>query len=126
VHQARRRPGERRLYRDLSTVRSEFQRALTEPPPVGARAQAWWPVVIAVERIVDATTATRVRVEHGAPVPTPAEVAAVARELADLAEALRTGEPLPEAEPDLLAPDCALARLHHEVHAARAVAAPVR
>ncbi|MEU9045015.1 MULTISPECIES: FUSC family protein [unclassified Kitasatospora] len=114
----------RRLYRDLSAVRSEFQRALTEPPPVGARAEAWWPVVIAVERIVDATTATRVRIEHGAPVPTAAEVGAVTRELADLAEALRTGRPLPEAGPDAPAPDCALARLHHEVHAARSVAAP--
>ncbi|MGA5821339.1 FUSC family protein [Kitasatospora sp. NPDC094028] len=111
----------RRLYRDLSTVRGEFQRALTEPPPVGARAEAWWPLVIAVERIVDTTTATRVRVEHGAPVPTSAEVAAVTQELADLAEALRTGEPPPPV-PDVLAPDCALARLHHEVHAARSVA----
>ncbi|WP_243437880.1 FUSC family protein, partial [Streptomyces sp. FH025] len=113
----------RRLYRDLSAVRSEFQRALTEPPPVGARAEAWWPLVVAVERIVDTTTATRVRVEHGAPVPTTAEVGAVTRELADLAEALRTGAPLPETDPDALAPDCALARLHHEVHAARALAA---
>ncbi|MFD9687500.1 FUSC family protein [Kitasatospora sp. NPDC059088] len=113
----------RRLYRDLSAVRSEFQRALTEPPPVGARAEAWWPLVIAVERIVDTTTATRVRVEHGAPAPTPAEVGAVARELTDLAEALRTGAPLPPGDPDPPAPDCALARLHHEVHAARAVAA---
>ncbi|MFE6054143.1 FUSC family protein [Kitasatospora sp. NPDC056446] len=114
----------RRLYRDLSAVRSEFQRALTEPPPLGTRAQAWWPLVIAVERIVDATTATRVRVEHGAPVPTAAEVGAVAGELADLAEALRTGRTLPEADPDALAPDCALSRLHHEVRAARSVAAP--
>ncbi|MQS15654.1 FUSC family protein [Streptomyces kaniharaensis] len=112
----------RRLYRDLSAVRSEFQRALTEPPPVAARAQAWWPLVIAVERIVDTTTATRVRVEHGAPVPSPAEVGAVARELADLAEALRTGEVLPEPPEGAIAPDCALARLHHEVHAARAMA----
>ncbi|MFD4655596.1 FUSC family protein [Kitasatospora sp. NPDC058444] len=114
----------RRLYRDLSTVRSEFQRALTEPPPVGTRAEAWWPVVIAVERIVDTTTATRVRIEHGAPVPTPAEVAAVTRELTGLAEALRGGEPLPATEPDALSPHCALARLHHEVHAARSVLAP--
>ncbi|MFJ8474433.1 FUSC family protein [Kitasatospora sp. NPDC094011] len=113
----------RRLYRDLSTVRSEFQRALTEPPPVGARAEAWWPLVIAVERIVDTTTATRVRVEHGAPVPSPAEVALVARELTDLAEALRAGTPAPPGGgPDTLAPDCALARLHHEVRAARSVA----
>ncbi|MFJ9844533.1 FUSC family protein [Kitasatospora sp. NPDC101155] len=114
----------RRLYRDLSTVRSEFQRALTEPPPVGARAEAWWPLVIAVERIVDTTTATRVRVEHGAPVPTPAEVGAATQELSDLAEALRTGAPLPPADPEAVAPDCALARLLHEVHAARSVAAP--
>ncbi|MFJ9443741.1 FUSC family protein [Kitasatospora sp. NPDC101235] len=113
----------RRLYRDLSAVRSEFQRALTEPPPVGTRAEAWWPVVIAVERIVDVTTATRVRIEHGALVPTAAEVTTVTRELTGLAEALRTGRPLPEAQPDVLSPDCALARLHHEVHAARSVAA---
>ncbi|MFF2141643.1 FUSC family protein [Kitasatospora sp. NPDC058190] len=114
----------RRLYRDLSTVRCEFQRALTEPPPVGARAEAWWPLVIAVERIVDTTTATRVRVEHGAPVPTPAEVGAVTQELSDLAEALRTGAPLPPVDPEAVAPGCALARLLHEVHAARSVAAP--
>ncbi|MFD5464258.1 FUSC family protein [Kitasatospora sp. NPDC127059] len=122
----------RRLYRDLSAVRSEFQRALTEPPPVGARAEALWPLVIAVERIVDTTTATRVRIEHGAAVPTPAEVGAVARELTDLAEALRSGAPLPPGGPDApdvpapdraVAPDCALARLHHEVQAARSVAA---
>ncbi|MFD4397419.1 FUSC family protein [Kitasatospora sp. NPDC058397] len=111
----------RRLYRDLSAVRSEFQRALTEPPPVGARAEAWWPLVIAVERIVDTTTATRVRVEHGAPAPSPAEVGAVVRELSDLAGALRSGGPLPEAGPDDLRPDCALGRLHREVQAARAV-----
>ncbi|MGW3042380.1 FUSC family protein [Kitasatospora sp. NPDC001159] len=114
----------RRLYRDLSAVRSEFQRALTEPPPVGARAEAWWPLVIAVERIVDTTTATRVRVEHGAPVPTPAEVGAVTRELTDLAEALRSGVPPPAGDLAALAPDCALARLHHEVHAAWSVVAP--
>ncbi|MFJ8624835.1 FUSC family protein [Kitasatospora sp. NPDC093550] len=114
----------RRLYRDLSTVRSEFQRALTEPPPTGARAEAWWPVVVAVERIVDVTTATRVRIEHGAPVPTAAEVGTVAGELADLAEALRTGRSLPEVAPDAPAPSGTLARLHHEVHAARSVAAP--
>lgn len=81
----------RRLYRDLSVVRSEFQRALTEPPPVGTRAAAWWPLVIAVERIVEATTATRVRVDHGEPEPPPAEVAAISRELTALADALRTG-----------------------------------
>ncbi|WP_424212889.1 FUSC family protein [Streptomyces sp. BI20] len=89
----------RRIYRDLSGVRSEFQRALTEPPPVGARAAAWWPLVVAVERIVDATTAARVRVNHGATAPEPAEVARLAAELRSLAEVVRSeGLPLTPVE----------------------------
>ncbi|WP_405007653.1 FUSC family protein [Kitasatospora purpeofusca] len=126
----------RRLYRDLSAVRSEFQRALTEPPPTGPRAAAWWPLVIAVERVVEATTATRVRVEHGEPAPPPGEVAAIAADLAALAGALRTGTPLPRPDgdaataagttgvaeatgPDVLGP------LRSEVRAACAIASPV-
>ncbi|MGV9267513.1 FUSC family protein [Kitasatospora sp. NPDC003701] len=125
----------RRLYRDLTAVRSEFQRALTEPPPTGARAAAWWPLVIAVERIVEATTATRVRIDHGVDPPPAAEVAAITRELDELAAALRAGAtdpaspgapassgvPAPadgDGEGEVLAP------LRHEVRAARAIAAP--
>ncbi|MEU3772173.1 FUSC family protein [Streptomyces sp. NPDC032472] len=80
----------RRIYRDLSGVRSEFQRALTEPPPTGARAAAWWPLVVAVERVVDATTAARVRVDHGAPPPGAEEVSALTTDLRALAECVRT------------------------------------
>ncbi|GGR14259.1 membrane protein [Streptomyces roseolus] len=115
----------RKLYRDLSTVRSEFQRALTEPPPTGTRAAAWWPLAIAVERIVDATTAARIRVAHGAPPPDPAEVAEVARELRELADGLRATDvlvpvraELPDDEDGVLAP------LRQEVRAARAIAGP--
>ncbi|MER6362634.1 FUSC family protein [Kitasatospora sp. NPDC001527] len=129
----------RRLYRDLSAVRSEFQRALTEPPPTGTRAAAWWPLVIAVERVVEATTATRVRVEHGVPAPAPQEVAALAAELAALAEALRTGTPLPAPPPDggpggepgdehgtgPGTADDVLGPLRREVRAACAIASPV-
>ncbi|MFF2351544.1 FUSC family protein [Kitasatospora sp. NPDC058115] len=119
----------RRLYRDLSAVRSEFQRALTEPPPVGTRAAAWWPLVIAVERVVEATTATRVRVEHGVPAPPPQEVAAIAADLAALAEALRTGTPLPAPEEGPAAAhgaaDDVLGPLRREVRAACAIASPV-
>ncbi|MFB6889473.1 FUSC family protein [Kitasatospora sp. NPDC056327] len=115
----------RRLYRDLSTVRSEFQRALTEPPPVGTRAAAWWPLVIAVERVVEATTATRVRVEHGVPAPPPEEVSAIAADLAALAGALRSGTPPPDpaAEPDGASE--VLGPLRREVRAACAIASPV-
>ncbi|MGW6392465.1 FUSC family protein [Streptomyces sp. NPDC055103] len=115
----------RKLYRDLSTVRSEFQRALTEPPPTGPRAAAWWPLVVAVERIVDATTAARIRVDHGAPAPDPAEVAAVERELRELSEGLRYTDTLVEVRAELPGDENGvLAPLRQEVRAARAIAGP--
>ncbi|GGU77704.1 membrane protein [Streptomyces litmocidini] len=115
----------RKLYRDLSAVRSEFQRALTEPPPTGTRAAAWWPLVVAVERIVDATTAARIRVDHGAPAPDPAEVAAVERELRELADGLRDTETLVEVRAELPGDENGvLAPLRQEVGAARAIAGP--
>ncbi|MER5960906.1 FUSC family protein [Streptomyces sp. NPDC002057] len=115
----------RKLYRDLSTVRSEFQRALTEPPPTGVRAAAWWPLVVAVERIVDATTAARIRVDHGAPAPDPAEVGAVERELRELADGLRDTDTLVEVRTDLPGDENGvLEPLRQEVRAARAIAGP--
>ncbi|MEU6354077.1 FUSC family protein [Streptomyces sp. NPDC047072] len=115
----------RRLYRDLSVIRTEFQRALTEPPPMGRRAAAWWPLVVAVERIVDATTAARVRVRHGAEPPSPAEVAQVALQLRQLADGLREAEELYAVRTDLPGPaDSVLEPLRQEVAAARAVAQP--
>ncbi|MEV0410379.1 FUSC family protein [Streptomyces sp. NPDC050448] len=115
----------RRIYRDLSGVRSEFQRALTEPPPTGARAAAWWPLVVAVERIVDATTAARVRVNHGAEAPRAEEVTTVITDLRALAEGVRSARtpaqlrpaaPRPGDETSVLAP------VRQEVAAARAIA----
>ncbi|MER5306832.1 FUSC family protein [Streptomyces sp. NPDC002773] len=115
----------RKLYRDLSTVRSEFQRALTEPPPTGPRAAAWWPLVVAVERIVDATTAARIRVDHGAPGPDPDEVTAVERELRELADGLRESDTLVEVRTDLVGDENGvLEPLRQEVRAARAIAGP--
>lgn len=123
--QAERVRARRRIYRDLSSVRSEFQRALTEPPPVGTRAAAWWPLVVAVERIVDATTAARVRVNHGAPEPPAAEVTGVQRQLRELAEGIRTSDTLVEVRTDLTGDeDGVLAPLRQEVAAARAIASP--
>ncbi|MFG3000548.1 FUSC family protein [Streptomyces sp. NPDC048340] len=115
----------RRIYRDLSGVRSEFQRALTEPPPTGARAAAWWPLVVAVERIVDATTAARVRVNHGAQPPAAAEVEQVTRQLRDLADGVRNS--LTPVRVDIPAEgdgSSVLAPLRQEVAAARAIAHP--
>ncbi|MEU7029237.1 FUSC family protein [Streptomyces sp. NPDC046275] len=115
----------RKLYRDMSSVRSEFQRALTEPPPAGDLAAAWWPLAIAVERIVDATTAARIRVDHGAAPPEPAEVAAVETQLRELADGLRSSDVLVEVRADLGGDeDGVLAPLRQEVRAARAIATP--
>ncbi|MCB5181280.1 FUSC family protein [Streptomyces antimicrobicus] len=117
----------RRIYRELSGVRTEFQRALTEPPPTGERAAAWWPLVVAVERIVDATTAARVRVNHGAAAPDQAEVAAMAARLRRLAQDVRRHRtpqeitlPPPAAPPRT----SVLHPLHNELLAARAITTP--
>ncbi|PBC62333.1 hypothetical protein BKI49_18950 [Streptomyces sp. Tue6028] len=119
---ARRR---RRLYRDLSAIRTEFQRALTEPPPTGRRAAAWWPLVVAVERIVDATTAARVRVRQGAAEPSAAEISHVVLQLRELSAGLRETEVLIAVRTDLTGPpDSVLEPLRQEVAAARAIASP--
>ncbi|MEV7869822.1 FUSC family protein [Streptomyces sp. NPDC088124] len=117
----------RRIYRDLSVVRTEFQRALTEPPPTGTRARAWWPLLVAVERVVDATTAARVRVDHGAPPPAPAETAAIERQLREMATGMRSSDVLVEVRAELGGDEKGvLAPLRHEVRAARAIASPQR
>ncbi|MFM9592486.1 FUSC family protein [Streptomyces scabiei] len=115
----------RRLYRDLSAIRTEFQRALTEPPPIGRRAAAWWPLVVAVERIVDATTAARVRIKQGAEPPSTAEVDQVALQLRELSDGLRRTENLYEVRSDLSGPPgSVLEPLRQEVAAARAITTP--
>ncbi|MEV5978687.1 FUSC family protein [Streptomyces sp. NPDC052114] len=116
----------RGLYRDLSVIRSEFQRALTEPPPTGTRATAWWPLVVAVERILDATTAARVRIRHGAEPPEPDEVAEVAHELQGLAVGLRASDTLEKVDANFTPgpQDSVLEPLRQEVAAARAIASP--
>jgi uncharacterized membrane protein YccC len=116
----------RRLYRDLSAVRTEFQRALTEPPPIGRRAAAWWPLVVAVERIVDATTAARVRIKQGAEPPSTAEVTQVALQLRELSDGLRRTKTLYEVRSDLSGPPgSVLEPLRQEVAAARAITSPL-
>ncbi|MDX3761658.1 MULTISPECIES: FUSC family protein [Streptomyces] len=115
----------RRLYRDLSAIRTEFQRALSEPPPSGRRAAAWLPLVVAVERIVDATTAAGVRIRHGAQRPSPAEIFHVALQLRELSDGLRETDTLVAVRTDLTGPaGSVLEPLRQEVAAARAIASP--
>ncbi|MGW3668517.1 FUSC family protein [Streptomyces sp. NPDC005141] len=115
----------RRLYRDLSSIRTEFQRALTEPPPNGRRAAAWMPLVVAVERIVDATTAARVRVKQGAAEPSSVEISTIVLQLRELSEGLRETDVLVAVRSDLTGPSgSVLEPVRQEVAAARAIASP--
>ncbi|MES9520304.1 FUSC family protein [Streptomyces capoamus] len=115
----------RRLYHDLSVIRTEFQRALTEPPPTGRRAAAWWPLVVAVERIVDATTAARVRVRHGAAPPSSHEITQVTLQLRELSEGVRNADSPTAVRTDLTGPaGSVLEPLRQEVAAARALTSP--
>ncbi|WP_329366250.1 FUSC family protein [Streptomyces sp. NBC_01483] len=115
----------RRLYRDLSAIRTEFQRALSEPPPSGRRAAAWLPLVVAAERIVDATTGAGVRIRHGAQRPSPAEISHVALQLRELSDGLRETDTLVAVRTDLTGPGgSVLEPLRQEVAAARAIASP--
>ncbi|GAA3714885.1 FUSC family protein [Streptomyces tremellae] len=113
----------RRLYRELSAVRGEFQRAMTEPRPAATLAAEWWPLVVAVERVVDATTAAQQDVGHGAEPPRPAEARAVAEQLGQLAAGIRTHTALPRVETEHdPAGSPVLDALREQVGAARAVA----
>ncbi|MYW00083.1 FUSC family protein, partial [Streptomyces sp. SID3343] len=120
--QAARARTRRRIYRDLSAVRTEFQRALGEPPPAGARAAAWWPLLVAVERVIDTGTAAAVHTAHGAPPPSPEAAAHIATELRALATSMRTGKPVVPADPDAAehTPD-ALTDVRREVRSTRSL-----
>jgi hypothetical protein len=91
-------PGERsrlrrRTYRALSNLRAEFQRTMSEPSYVSRRAAAWWPAVVALEEVMDATTATVVAIGRGAPVPSPSAVHSVTGTLRAVADAIETQTP---------------------------------
>lgn len=121
--QAARARTRRRIYRDLSDVRTEFQRALGEPPPAGARAAAWWPLIIAVERVIDTGTAAAVHTAHGAPPPSPEAAAHMAAELRALAASMRTGDAPDRAARPAAAEDPrdALTDVRREVRSARSM-----
>lgn len=123
ANQAERVRRRRVIYRDLSVVRTEFQRALTEPPPTGRRAAAWWPLVVALERIIDATTAARVRVNHGAAPPGAAEIADAEKQLRELAARVRSSVVLVDVREEWSAADeeGVLAPLRQELRAAQAI-----
>jgi len=80
----------RALHRSLGSIRNGLEQTLSEPPPASRRGTAWWPVLIELDRLVEAVTAAAVRVERGAARPPRSEeVAAASAELRVMAGAVR-------------------------------------
>ncbi|WP_169797120.1 FUSC family protein, partial [Streptacidiphilus griseoplanus] len=115
----------RAAYRALAEARTAVAQAAAELPPAGVPTGDWAPAVTAIERLVDATTACAVRIEHGGrPVP-PAEARALAAALTRLADdATARRHPGGPAVPDpvRLGVRCAtLADVAGQLHTVRAL-----
>jgi uncharacterized membrane protein YccC len=96
LHQAlgpgdRDRSALRRLtYRRLSDLRTNLQQSMAEPGAAGVQSVAWWPAVVALERVTDTITSAAISLEHGAAVPPEHEIDLLEHALTDLATAART------------------------------------
>jgi len=102
--QGARSPLRRHTYRRLSDLRTMFQQALSEPPPISTRAAAWWPAIVALERLTDSVTATVVHAQHGGPAPSRDGADLVIAAMEDIPAAVREqrppeDRPLPDEEP---------------------------
>ncbi|HEY4020262.1 MAG TPA: FUSC family protein, partial [Pseudonocardiaceae bacterium] len=86
----------RRTYRQLSDLRTEFQRVLVEPFTAGRRAAAWYPSIVALERLTSSITRIAVEIDHGEPIPPDVEVDRLVTTLTTLADAVRDGAPVLE------------------------------
>ena len=110
----------RATYRRLSDLRTRVQQTLAEPPPISTAAAAWWPQIVALERVTDAITSTAISSAQSHQSADPADVARLESALDDLADAVRTRRP---PRPMELPDGGALAAISGEVAAARAVLA---
>jgi uncharacterized membrane protein YccC len=88
----------RKAYRSLGDLRSEYQRAMSEPAAVSRRASAWWPAMVALDEVADAATATGVAIRQGAPAPAPGAVQQLTATLYAIADAIDAGVPPPASE----------------------------
>lgn len=90
----------RHAYRQLSDLRAEFQRILVEPSAAGRLAAAWYPAIVALERVTSTVTRVAVEIDWGAEVPLEDEVDAIVAALREIADAVRGQRP--PAEPPVL------------------------
>jgi uncharacterized membrane protein YccC len=87
-------------YRAMANLRTEFQRTMSEPATISRPATAWMPAAVALERILDATTALAVDVRSGAATVPPDGVRQLAAALRAVSEAAAAGT-RPTSPPEL-------------------------
>ncbi len=101
------RPGRsalrRQTYRDLSDLRTEFQRTMAEPRLASRPAARLWPAVLGVEQLMDTLIAAGVRSEASGPRPPEADVRRLADPLREMAAAVQAGQ-LPPDRPLQVSP----------------------
>jgi len=90
----------RQTYRELSDLRAEFQRSMSQPRALGRQAAAWWPAVAGLEQVMDTVTRAAVAVDQGAPAPSADDVRQLTAALNQVADAVRNGTG-PPARTDL-------------------------
>jgi uncharacterized membrane protein YccC len=112
----------RHASRALSDLRAEFQRTLSEPPAISRRASAWWPAVVGLEEVTDATTTLVVAMGGGAPRPAPDAVHELTGTLRAVADAIEAQAP--PAIPGRLPDDPALTPVTDAVRLVLSVLAP--
>ncbi|HEY0804944.1 MAG TPA: FUSC family protein [Pseudonocardiaceae bacterium] len=83
----------RRTYRQLSDLRTEFQRVMAEPSAAGRLAAAWYPAIIGLERVTGSVTRVAVEIDQGAPVPPQPDVDTIVAALKGIADAVREERP---------------------------------
>jgi uncharacterized membrane protein YccC len=83
----------RTAYRAVGDLHGEYQRAMSEPAAVSRRASAWWPAIIALGEVADATTASSVAIRRGAPAPSPDAVHQLTAALYAVADAIDADVP---------------------------------
>lgn len=85
----------RDAYRALAELRTAFSQVIVEPSAAGRQAMAWWPAIVALERMVDAVTEVAVSMDHGGLPPSDMTVDGIVDALDELADAVREGrEPI--------------------------------
>ncbi|MEV4510675.1 FUSC family protein [Dactylosporangium sp. NPDC049525] len=81
--------------RRLSDLRTVFQQSLAEPARISRPVTAWYPAVVALERTLDAITATAVVTDRGAAPPTGSAVHQLVDAIDAIGESVRHAHPPP-------------------------------